>query len=77
MRDVVTTALDVLGLLLFAAGVGLAATGTFLAVARHHPGAGYVAAGVGAFAAGVTLSVGSWWAHRRAEPGEPVPGADA
>ncbi|MBM7083611.1 hypothetical protein [Micromonospora humidisoli] len=58
MRDVVTLALDVLGLLLLAAGLGVA-VGQLAG-----PGSGLIVAAV-------VVLAGRWWADRR---GQPTPG---
>lgn len=70
MRELVTTLLDAVGLLLVAAGVGLAVAGlVWLAVSAR--GVDTVARGAGVTAAGVVVLAGSWLAARQGRPRPP------
>lgn len=70
MREVATTLLDALGLVLVAAGTGCQIFGWVYLWVMGPDGFEWVALGAGLLAAGVILLVGSWLADRMSRRGE-------
>jgi cytochrome c biogenesis protein CcdA len=65
LRLLVTTGLDVLGLLLLAAGVGVFAYGVIQTLVTSARGIDHIGAGMGLIVAGLVVLTGSWLADRQ------------
>lgn len=72
LRTALTSVLDVLSVLLVAAGLGCVSTGLILVTLAFGAGSVVAAIGVGATVAGVVVFVASWLASRPPPPPAPT-----